>query len=194
MARQRNFEEADVLDRAMEVFWRLGYDGASFSELTRAMGLTSPSIYAAFGNKRGLFEAVLNRYRTRRMAFRDWAFSGSTAREVAERVLIGAAEWLVDPAEPLGCFSVQAGVSASVENLEVPTRLTVLRGQLQASMRDRFEQAQADGDLAPEADPELLARYVQTVFLGMSLQATAGSTREELVAVAKLAMLAWPSV
>jgi AcrR family transcriptional regulator len=193
MARHREFDEAEVLDRAMDVFWCLGYEGASIAELTRAMGLTSPSIYAAFGNKRGLFDAVLRRYRDRRMAFKDWAFSGSTAREVAERVLLGAAEWLVDPNEPLGCLSVQAGVSAGVDNLEVPKQLTAVRRQLEISMRDRFERAKADGDLGEEIDPAALARYIQTVFLGMSLQAAGGSTGAELADVARRALLAWPA-
>ncbi len=170
MARHREFNEEDVLDRAMDVFWRLGYEGASVAELTKAMGLTSPSIYAAFGNKRGLFEAVLGRYRDRRLAFYNWIFSGPTARDVAERLLLGAAEWLVDPKEPPGCLSVQAGVSAGVENLEVPKLLAAMRGHLEIAMRERFERAKAEGDLGAEDDPASLARYIQTVFLGMSLQ------------------------
>src|ERR1700761_2011508 len=101
MARPRVFEEAEVLDRAMEVFWRLGYEGASMAELTKAMGLNSPSIYAAFGSKRGLFDAVLSRYRERRTAHREYLLAGATAREVAERMLFGSIEWLVDPKEPL---------------------------------------------------------------------------------------------
>jgi AcrR family transcriptional regulator len=193
MARHREFNEDDVLDRAMEVFWRHGYDGASFAELTKAMRLSSPSIYAAFGNKRGLFDAVLGRYRARRMAFKEWAFSGRTAREVAERVLLGAADWLVDPREPVGCLSVQAGVSAGVDNPEIPKQLAAIRGQLESALRERFEQAQSDGDLAPEVNAASLARYVQTVFLGMSLQATAGHTREALEDVARCAMLSWPA-
>lgn len=192
MARRREFDEEDVLDRAMNVFWRLGYDGASVAELTKAMGLTSPSIYAAFGNKRGLFEAVLCRYRDRRAAFYDWVFSGLTARNVAERLLLGAAEWLVDPNEPLGCLSVQAGVSAGIENLDVPKHLAAMRGRLETAMRERFQRAQVEGDLGADADPKSLARYIQTVFLGMSLQATGGSDREDLVEVARRALLAWP--
>ncbi len=193
MARQRKFSEEDVLDRAMDVFWRLGYDGASIAELTKAMGLTSPSIYAAFGNKRGLFDAVLRRYRDRRAAFKNWALSGQTARDVAERVLLGAAEWLVDPNEPPGCLSIQAGVSTGVENLDIPRQLAVIRGHLETAMRERFERAKVAGDLDVDADPALLARYIQTVFLGMSLQAVGGSSREDLADVARCALRAWPA-
>src|ERR1700733_7526017 len=103
MARPRVFEEAEVLDRAMEVFWRHGYEGASMAELTKAMGLNSPSIYAAFGSKRGLFDAVLNRYRERRAAHKEYVLAAATAREVAERFLFGGIEWLVGPTEPRGC-------------------------------------------------------------------------------------------
>ncbi len=177
----------------MDVFWRLGYDGASIAELTKAMGLTSPSIYAAFGNKRGLFDAVLRRYRDRRAAFKNWALSGQTARDVAERVLLGAAEWLVDPNEPPGCLSIQAGVSTGVENLDIPRQLAVIRGHLETAMRERFERAKVAGDLDVDADPALLARYIQTVFLGMSLQAVGGSSREDLADVARCALRAWPA-
>ena len=192
MARQREFNEADVLDRAMDVFWRLGYDGASIAELTKAMGLTSPSIYAAFGNKRGLFDAVAARYRSRRSAFKGWALSAGTAREVAERVLVGAAQWLVDPEEPPGCFSVQAGISAGVDNSGIPQQLTQMRGRLETSLRERFERAKAEGDLGPNTDPAALARYIQTIFLGMSLQAVAGTSESDLIEIAQRALLAWP--
>ena len=182
-----------VLERATEVFWRFGYEGASISALTKAMGVTSPSIYSAFGSKRGLFDAVLERYSARRSAFKQWALSGPTARDVAERLLTGAADWLVDPGEPLGCLSVQGGISAGLDNLDVPAQLAELRGRLETALRDRFECARVEGDLDATVDPAALARYVHAVFLGMSLQAAAGSSRIELLDVAHRALATWPA-
>src|ERR1700743_2905898 len=116
MVRPRVFEEADVLDRAMEVFWRHGYEGASFAELTKAMGMNSPSIYAAFGSKRGLFDAVLDHYRRRRSAHRAAILSAPTSRDMAERFLFGSIDWLVAKDEPRGCLTLQAGLSAGANN------------------------------------------------------------------------------
>lgn len=192
MGRRREFDENAVVDRAMGVFWRLGYDGATIIELTKAMQLSSPSIYIAFGSKRALFDAVLARYRERRSGYKAWVLAGSTAYDVAERLLLGAAEWLVAPGEPLGCLSVQAGLSTGVAHLDIPQQMATMRGQLEIDLRGRFEQAQADGDLSATTDPAALARYLQTVFLGMSLQAAAGCNRADLVGVAKSALAFWP--
>ncbi len=193
MARPRVFDEAEVLDRAMEVFWRHGYEGASFAELTKAMGLNSPSIYAAFGSKRGLFDAVLDRYRDRRAARRDYVLAGATAREVAERMVFDTIDWLTDPAEPLGCLLIQAGLSTGVNNGDVPRALTDQRSGIRKALTERFEHAQADGDLPPSADPAALARYLHMVVMGLGIQAQDGMSEKELRESAERALLGWPA-
>jgi len=193
MARPRDFDEADVLDRAMMVFWRHGYDGASFSELTKAMGLNSPSIYVAFGSKRGLFDAVLERYRARRAPHREAVLAANTAREVAERFLFGAIDWLVDPNEPRGCFTFQAGLSAGVNNDDVPQTLSNHRQRTRELLAQILAQAQARGDLPPSADPQQLAKFLFAVFSGMAMQAADGLSKADLRATAELALAAWPS-
>ena len=193
MARPRDFEEAVVLDRAMEVFWRHGYDGASMAELTKAMGLNSPSIYVAFGSKRGLFDAVLDRYRERRATHRAHVAAGPTAREVAERMLFGAIDWLVHPDEPRGCLLFQAGLSAGVNNHDVPQVLAEQRSGTREFLTDRFKRAQAMGDLSESADPAALARYLLMVFSGLALQAADGMSKAELMASAERALQGWPS-
>ena len=192
MPRPRAFDEAEVLDQATDVFWRLGYDGASMTELTRAMGLNSPSLYAAFGSKRGLFDAVLERYRERRAGFGDWVLSGATAREVAERMLRGAVDWLVDPREPAGCLLVQAGLTAGAGSPDIPAELAQRRGGVELALRACFERFRRDGDLSPDADPAALARYIQAVFMGLCVQAAAGTTGPDLRAVAERALAGWP--
>jgi AcrR family transcriptional regulator len=193
MARPRVFVEAEVLDRAMEVFWRHGYEGASMAELTKAMGLNSPSIYVAFGSKRGLFDAVLNRYRERRAAHKDSVLAGATAREVAERLLFGAIKWLVDPKEPPGCLLIQAGLSTGVNNSDVPRAITSQRSVTRQLITERLIRAQAEGDLPPSADPAALARYLQMAFNGLALQAAEGMSEAELRESAERALMGWPA-
>ncbi|MCX4163022.1 MULTISPECIES: TetR/AcrR family transcriptional regulator [Paraburkholderia] len=193
MARPRDFEEEEVLDRAMEVFWRHGYDGASMAELTKAMELSSPSIYAAFGSKRGLFDAVLTRYRERRAGHRQHLLGDATAREVAERFLFGAIEWLVDPDEPRGCLLIQAGTAIGADNEDVPRAIVTLRGRTKELLTERLARAQQEGYLAESEDPAALARYLLMVFNGLALQAAEGMSKAELTDSAERALMSWPA-
>ncbi|WP_144151627.1 TetR/AcrR family transcriptional regulator [Paraburkholderia sp. BCC1885] len=193
MARPRVFDEEEVLDRAMEVFWRHGYEGASMAELTKAMDLNSPSIYAAFGSKRGLFDAVLDRYRERRAAHREHVLAGADAREVAQRLLFGAIEWFVDPQEPLGCLLIQAGRSAGVNNGDVPGAILRQRGKTREVLTERLKRAQAEGDFPSSIDPAALARYLLMVFSGLALQAAEGMPKAELRESAERALIGWPA-
>ena len=111
MGRPRAFDCDIALDQAMEVFWRHGYEGATIAQLTDAMGINPPSLYAAFGSKEGLLKAALDRYTARRAAWMDDVLSAPTARDVAERMLMGVAERQTDPANPPGCLLVQGGIA-----------------------------------------------------------------------------------
>ncbi len=192
MARPRAFDEDEVLDRATEVFWQRGYDGASMAELVKAMGLNSPSLYAAFGSKRGLFEAVLDRYDSRRAANLAWILAGATAREVAERSLYGIARGMTAPDKPLGCLLLQGGVSAGTGGPEVPEALSRRRLAVEAGLLERFERAKREGDLPATADPATLARFIGVMWNGLGVHAAAGATHEELRAVAEQALAGWP--
>jgi AcrR family transcriptional regulator len=192
MARPRVFDEAEVLDRAMEVFWRHGYEGASMAELTKAMRLNAPSIYAAFGSKRGLFDAVLARYRNRRASRREYVLAGVDAREVAERMLFDTIDWLTDPKEPLGCLLIQSGLSAGAGNADVPRALIEHRNGIKEVLAERFMRAKKEGDLVPSADPGALAGYLHMVVLGLSIQAQDGVSKKELKESARRALIGWP--
>jgi AcrR family transcriptional regulator len=192
MARPRDFDEAEVLDRAMEVFWRFGYEGASMAELANAMGLSSPSIYAAFESKRGLFDAVLKQYRERRTAHREHVLAAGTAREVAERMLFGAIEWLVDPKEPRGCLLIQSGLSAGINNRDVPRAISSQRSATRELLASRFMRDKAEGNLPASADPDALARYLQMVFNGLAVQAADGMSKADLRESAERALIGWP--
>lgn len=193
MGRPRSFDTDQALDRAVEVFWRKGYEGASLAELTRAMGINPPSLYAAFGNKEGLFRAALDRYVSQRTSYMETVLGAPTAREVAERVLLGTCDRPPETNEPRGCLLLMGGLACGAGAEGIPAELADRRQQNEALFRARFERAATDGDLAPGASPAGLARYLATVLQGMGVQAAAGATYEELREVARLALAAFPA-
>ena len=129
MGRPREFDAEVALDQAMEVFWRHGYEGATIAQLTEAMGINPPSLYACFGNKEGLLKAALDRYTKLRGAWMDEVVAAPTARDVAERMLLGIAEKQTDPANPPGCLLVQGGIATGTGSENVPFELAARRAQ-----------------------------------------------------------------
>lgn len=190
MGRPREFDAELALDQAMEVFWRHGYEGATIAQLTEAMGINPPSLYACFGNKEGLLKAALDRYTKLRGVWMDEVVAAPTAREVAERMLMGIAQKQTDPANPPGCLLVQGGVACGTGSENVPFELAARRAENEDQLRDRFVRAKAEGDLKPTSDPAALARYVSAVSVGMGVMASSGSDREALRQVAEVAVQA----
>lgn len=190
MGRPRTFDCDIALDRAMEVFWRHGYEGATIAQLTDAMGINPPSLYAAFGSKEGLLKAALDRYTERRAAWMDEVLNAPTAREVAERMLTGIADKQTDPANPPGCLLVQGGLACGTGSAGVPFELATRRAQTEDQLRDRFVRAREEGDLQPSADPTALARYISAVSVGMGVMASSGADRAALREVAAVAVKA----
>jgi AcrR family transcriptional regulator len=190
--RPRSFCKEEVLDRAMAIFWRQGYEGASLADLTGAMGINSPSLYACFGNKEGLFKAVLERYDQRRNTFMTQVTSAPTAAGVAEAFLMGVAEFASDTSgrNPPGCLMLQGGLSCG--DTTIPDMLMKHRAEKEAMLRVRFEQAKKSGDLAKTSDPAALARYLAVMANGISVQAAAGATAAQLREVATIALAGWP--
>lgn len=190
--RPRSFCKDQALDRAMTVFWRHGYEGASMAELTAAMGINSPSLYACFGSKEGLFKAVLDRYDQRRIAFMQEVLAAPSAAKVAETFLYGVAGFAIDTSgqNPPGCFMLQSGLACCED--QIPAALARYRAEKEAMLRQRFEQAKADGDLPPDSDPAALARWLGVTANGMCVQAAAGASAAELREVAAIALKSWP--
>ena len=192
VGRPRAFDMNEALDRAMEVFWRKGYEGASLVDLTAAMGINSPSLYAAFGNKEGLFRAVLDRYDQTRAGFLTDVLEAPTAREAAARFLRGVADRATDPDDPPGCLLVQSGLSCGDAAAKIPEELARHRAGAELTLRERFECAKSQGDLPKDADPAALARYLVAVSNGMCVQASSGTARKDLRQVAEMALAVWP--
>ncbi len=190
--RPREFDVDLALDRALRVFWRRGYEGATLPDLTEAMGINRPSLYAAFGSKEELFRKALDRYVEGPAAYVREALNEPTARAVADRLLGGAIDLLTDRRNPRGCLVVQGALACGETAESVRRELAARRAAREVALRQRFESARADGDLSAEAEPADLARYVVTVMRGMAVQAAGGATREDLRRVAELALRAWP--
>lgn len=190
--RPRGFCVEETLDRAMTVFWRHGYEGASMSDLTSAMGINSPSLYACFGSKEGLFRAVLERYEERRKSFMESVLAAPTAAKAAESYLHGVADFAIDTSgqNPPGCLLLQSGLSCG--DSDIPDETARHRAEKEAALRARFEKARSHGDLPKSANPEALARYLMTVSNGICVQAASGASAEELHEVAAMALMAWP--
>lgn len=191
MGRPRAFDTDKALDQAMEVFWRHGYDGATIAELTRAMGINPPSLYAAFGSKEELLKAALDRYSARRAEFMCDVLSAPTAREVAGRMLLQIADSQTDPANPPGCLLVQGGLACGAGAENVPFELAARRTQTEDQLHERFIRAKAEGDLGPETDPAALARYLSAVTAGMGVLASSGADRDALRQVAVVSLKAF---
>jgi AcrR family transcriptional regulator len=189
--RPREFNADEALDRALEVFWRKGYESASISELTEAMGINRPSLYAAFGNKEELFRKALDRYAQGPAAYTYEALEEPTARAVAERLLRGAVDALTDPNNPHGCLGVQGTLTCGNAAASIKEELCARQARWQAALQRRFERARREGDLTGSANSADLAQYVATVLQGMAVQAAGGATRQQLRKVAELALYAW---
>ncbi|NEB82119.1 TetR/AcrR family transcriptional regulator [Streptomyces sp. SID14478] len=190
--RPRSFDRETALEKAMQAFWENGYEATSVSDLTREMGIGAPSLYAAFGDKRSLFEEVVRVYGITHGAGPGRALiEEPTARGAVERLLREAADEFTDPAHPHGCLVIHAATNCTTP--EVEQALREQRGASLGAIEDRLRQGVAEGELPGRTDTAALARFVGAVFQGMSQQSRDGAGRAELEAVAALAMAAWPA-
>jgi AcrR family transcriptional regulator len=190
--RPRGFNYDEALDRAMHVFWRKGFEGASLNDLTAVMGLQPASLYKAFGNKRALFEKALARYLAGPVAFVHDALNEPTAIAVAKCILRRTAEFLTEGRSRSGCMTIQAALVGGVESEPVRKKLVALRVKEQDALRRRFERAKSEGDLPNDADAADLARFVTAIYQGMTVQAINGARREDLLRLAETALRIWP--
>lgn len=190
--RPRSFDPDKALGLALRVFWRKGYEGASLSDLTKAMGINRPSLYAAFGDKQALFRKVLDRYASGPVSYVREAMDAPTARGVAERLLIGTAERVCDPRNPAGCLLVQGALVTGDTADSVRREVNSRRRAGQIALQQRLRRAKRERDLPLDSDPAVLARYLMTVTNGMSVQAAGGATGKDLRKVAETALRAWP--
>jgi len=186
LGRPRAFDAEKALDSAMQVFWRKGYLGASLSDLTDAMGINRPSLYAAFGNKKSLFCKALDRYAKGPSSYLGEALQEATARAVIERLLRGVVDLLTDPRTPPTCLWVHGALSCGDDSMR--EEFAAQRAAGLAALRTRFKRSVVDGDLPRDSDVDTLAHYVQTVNFGLTVQASTSATRKELLRIVEVAL------
>jgi AcrR family transcriptional regulator len=193
IGRPRGFDRDAALEAAMLLFWRKGFAATSMNDLCDAMGISSPSLYAAFGSKEALYlEAVEHYVQTQGPPVWDKLAEGATARAGIENLLIAGTESLPKSrATPAGCMAMLAAVGdewpAAIARVVKKVRLEVL-----GMLRSRLETAVAKGELPASTDIDGLSRFYLSAFQGMAIQARDGATQAELRAVAAAAMAAWP--
>jgi AcrR family transcriptional regulator len=190
--RPRGFDRDAALEAAMLMFWRKGFAAASMNDLCDAMGIRSPSLYAAFGDKEALYLEAIEHY-VQTIGPPVWDhLDGASARAGVENLLITGTETLPESrTAPAGCMAMLSAVGdewpATIVDVVRKVRLEVLD-----RLRSRLQVAVADGELPASTDTDGLSRFYLGVFQGMAVQAQDGATQAELRGLAAAAMAAWP--
>ncbi|ONH32479.1 TetR/AcrR family transcriptional regulator [Pseudofrankia asymbiotica] len=190
IGRPRAFDEEAILGRAAEVFWRHGYEGATLSALTGAMGINRPSLYATFGSKEQLFQRAFARYHETQVATARAALDQPTAYAAIEAFLRSSADGLTAGDHPAGCLSIQGGLACSPENTRISEILAAGRAATESALEERLSRAEKEGDLPDGMDSRTLARFVMALSEGHAVHAAAGASREDLQASVDIALRA----
>jgi len=186
--RPRSFDLDDAIEKAMVVFWSKGYENTTIPDLTNAIGINRPSLYAAFESKEKLFRLALDRYRKDPASYVNRAVAKATAYKVFESLLFGVVDLVTDPKRPGGCLFVCGTHTIGASDTVISRELASRRIGGEADMRRRFEIAKKQGDLPAGADPKTIAKLSATLIWGISVQASNGATKAELKKLAALAL------
>ncbi|GAB3948256.1 TetR/AcrR family transcriptional regulator [Kribbella albertanoniae] len=190
--RPRSFDREAALEQALLTFWERGYDATSVSDLTAALGIGAPSLYAAFGDKRSLFNEVITRYQATHGAFTSRALDEEpTARAAITRILREAATEYTATGHAPGCLIISAAQNTVPASAEVAEQLREIRRHNVAVLRDRIQSDLDAGVLPAGTDAEALAGFFAATIQGMSQQARDGATRRQLLQTAELALAVW---
>ena len=190
--RPREFCVDGALAAALRVFWSKGYEGTSLTDLTDAMGVTRPSLYAAFGNKEALFRQALDLYEREKQAYIGHALDAPTARGVAQRMLEGTLANCASESEPRGCLGVIASTACGTEAECIREEVMARGRKFHELFVARMERAITEGDFNGPVDADAISKYIIAVLQGLAVQAGTGATREELQRVVDTTLAMWP--
>ncbi|WP_394837515.1 TetR/AcrR family transcriptional regulator [Pendulispora rubella] len=193
--RPLSFDRAAALEAALDLFWRSGYDATSVAELTAAMKITPPSLYAAFGSKKDLFLEAVALYERQHglLSLRALQDEGCTAKQAFERCFAFLAESSTNPEHPAGCFIVLAATNCCADSQDVEKALRDKRRASEKILCDRIVRGIEQGELPADTNAAELAKFYGAVIQGIAVQARDGASREDLEAIARRALDAWPS-
>ena len=190
--RPLGFDRDAALHQAMLLFWQHGYEATSVNDLTHAMGITPPSLYAAFGDKKGLFFEAVQRYLSGPVTSESIIDEAPTAREAASALLQGAVIAFTGRSTPAGCLLASSAISCSSAAEDVKAALAKIRRRIEKRLRDKIAHDKTIHTRQRREDIEGLAGHIMAVIQGMSTLARDGGSRAKLSAIASSAMLAWP--
>jgi len=192
--RTRGFDREVALEVAMQLFWRRGFVGTSVADLCTAMGITSPSMYAAFGNKEALYQASLEHFsKTRGLPIWLKVMEAKTARETVETLFTCTVNAYTDHNQPLGCMSTLAIVTQD-ESPKLAELVKAGRESTYQMLNEKFQAAVAAGEFRPDTDVASLARVYLTMLQGISIQARDGASRDALLAMVTAMMAGWNAI
>jgi AcrR family transcriptional regulator len=197
VGRKRAFDKAEALETAMRVFWDKGFNGTSLTDLTSALGVNKPSLYAAFGNKEQLFAAALEHYMAQYGAPLLQRLAKPMDAPLSERVrayLFGILDLVSDSGTPKGCLFVRSSCESG--SAAVPEQISAMLQDMgldsERNLTDLLKAEQQRGQLPPGAHPEAIAGYLLSVMYGLSVLARRGKPREELNAIVDTAVRMLP--
>lgn len=191
--RPLGFDRDAALREAMLLFWRHGYEATSVNELTKSMGITPPSLYTAFGDKKQLFLEAVQLYTSGAVTSESIVDDAPTAREAAFGLLQASAIAFTGENTPPGCLLASSAISCSAAAADVQKALGDIRLNIEKRLRAKIREDRSMRKLKPKIDAEAMAGHIMAVIQGMSTLARDGATREKLSSVASAAMLAWPT-
>ena len=192
MGRPRGFEVDQALNQALLLFWRKGFVATSISDLTEAMGINRPSLYATFGNKESLLRRALERYSEGPSSYLQEALQQKTTLEVARYMLLGIVNLISGNGNPSTCLWVHSAMSCGDLSGPLAQEFTHQRRAGLVALRERFERGILEGELPASTDAAALAHFLQTVNVGLSVQGATGAARQELMAIASHTLDTWP--
>lgn len=192
LGRPRKFDKDLALDTALQVFMQKGYEATSLTDITEALGINRPSVYAAFGNKEELFAQALAKYNQGPIAYLNDVLSEKTSRDVVKELLMKSVELLTCAEQPRACLAIQSSISSELAVAGIQQNIVDGLHQIEVNIKNRFDQAIAQGDLPKDTDSWLLTKYVTTIHKGLSIQASNGTSAEELYGIVEITLQSWP--
>lgn len=193
--RPRSFNREAALAQMTELFWRQGYDATSVADLTESIGVNTPSLYAAFGNKEQAYCEAVDYYRNNEGA-RIWESveAQSSARDAVATMLYTSANEFTRSNRPRGCMVVLGALSTADSNAAIVKRMQTYRAEARAKLAAKIQSGVESGELPVTADAKSIACFYCSVQQGMSVSARDGASRKELKQTAELALLGWELV
>jgi AcrR family transcriptional regulator len=192
LGRPRGFDRETALRAVLLLFWKQGFDGTSYTDLTKATGMSKPTIYATFGDKVELFREAILLYAEQSIRIYQQALAQPTAREAVEACLRLARGLNAETGEPQVCFLVQGALTGSADTQKLRDELALLQRQATQLLHKRLEQGKRKGELPATANTKAMAEYFTSVVTGLSVQAATGASRRDLNQVVEIAMMCWP--